>query len=70
MPTSPEVEAISKHARALERLRHTRETILDLLEELPDKAKPGGAAASMAFALTVKLERLAVKLGEAVEDLE
>ncbi len=66
MATSPEVEAISKHARALERLRHTRETILDLLEELPEKGKPGGAAA----ALTVKLERLAVKLGEAVEDLE
>tara|TARA_R110002096_G_scaffold269480_1_gene463320 strand:+ start:1760 stop:1966 length:207 start_codon:yes stop_codon:yes gene_type:complete len=68
MPTSPEVEAISKHARALERLRHTRETILDLLEELPEKGKPGGAGQTAA--LTVKLERLAVKLGEAVEDLE
>lgn len=62
-------DAVAKHARALERLRHTSESLSDIIDEIAESEAPKEAVARLAV-ISVKLERLVAKVGLSVVDLE
>jgi hypothetical protein len=67
MPESPNAEAIAKHARALERLRHTAEAIEDLLDEL-ERGEGGGPG--WVERLGPRMIRLRDRIAESIATLE
>ena len=67
MAESPAADAIAKHARAIERLRHTQEAVEDLLDEL-ERNEAGGPG--WVERLGPRMIRLRDRLAGAVADLE
>tara|TARA_R110000751_G_scaffold5290_1_gene24346 strand:- start:9249 stop:9452 length:204 start_codon:yes stop_codon:yes gene_type:complete len=63
-------DAVAKHARAIERLRHTSESLSDIIDDIADSENRTKDAMARLSIVSSKLERLVSKVGLSVVDLE